>query len=66
MTDATVGITVGPTLVGYLSDHAFTGADGIRYAMTAAVLGVGGTLVAILPTGRGHYDKMVRALEAEG
>jgi MFS family permease len=66
MTNATLGTTVGPTLVGYLSDHVFMGADGIRYAMTTVVLGIGGTLVAFLLTGRRHYDRLVRAVEAEG
>lgn len=66
MTNATLGTTIGPTLVGFLSDNVFTGADGIRYAMVTVVLGIGGTLVAVLLTGRRHYDRLVRAVEAEG
>lgn len=65
MTNATLGTTVGPTMVGLLSDNVFTGADGIRYAMVTVVLGIGGMLVAVLLTGRRHYDRLVRAVEAD-
>lgn len=66
MTNATLGTTIGPTLVGFLSDNVFTGADGIRYAMVTVVLGIGGAFVAILLTGRRPYERLVRAVEAEG
>ncbi len=63
ITNGTIGVFVGPTTVGLLTDTVF-GAAGIRYAMTAVVLVVGGLLTLLMTTGAKPYSAMVKRLEA--
>jgi MFS family permease len=63
ITNGTIGVFVGPTTVGLLTDTVF-GANGIRYAMTAVVLVVGGFLTVLMSTGRKPYTRAVQAIEA--
>jgi MFS family permease len=65
MTNSLIGTTLGPVGVGYLSDHVFVARDGIRYAMAAVLLIIGGLLTAYLATGRRAYAAAVAELEAE-
>jgi MFS family permease len=64
ITNGTIGVFAGPAAVGFLTDRLFTGHDGIRYAMSAVVLAMGGLLFLLMLTGRRAYAGMVRALEA--
>ena len=41
-----IGLGVGPMIVGFMSDHVFTGPTGIRYAM-ALVIGVAAPLLLL-------------------
>jgi MFS family permease len=61
--NGTIGVFAGPTVVGLLTDTVFKGHDGIRYAMSLVVLGVGGSLTLLLASGLGAYGRAVRQLE---
>jgi MFS family permease len=64
ITNGTIGVFAGPAAAGVLTDHLFTGHDGIRYAMSTVVLVGGGLLTLLMLTGRKAYGGMVKALEA--
>ncbi len=42
-----MGLVVGPLVIGLMSDHVFTGVDGVRYSL-AAVLAVAAPVMCIL------------------
>jgi MFS family permease len=63
MTNSLIGTTLGPSVVGYLSDHVFRTPDGIRYSLATVLLVIGGGLIAYLSTGLKAYARAVTELE---
>jgi len=61
--NATIGVFLGPTIVGVLNDHVFTETDGIRYSMATVIAVVGTILVCVLMTGRKAYASAAAELE---
>jgi MFS family permease len=59
-----IGLLVGPTAVGWLNDHVFTAADGVRASLAIVVLVAAGALTIYLASGRRAYREAVEDLEA--
>ncbi|MBK6597865.1 MAG: MFS transporter [Proteobacteria bacterium] len=61
---SSIGLLLGPSLVGLLNDLWFTDPAGIRYSLSLTALVAGGLLTAYLISGRRHYAQAVAELEA--
>jgi MFS family permease len=58
------GLLIGPTAVGLLNDHVFTGPGGVRWSLVAVTLVVGGALTLYTVRGLRAYGDAVERLEA--
>jgi MFS family permease len=59
-----LGLLIGPTAVGLLNDHVFTGPTGVRWSLVLVVLVAAGALVVYLATARRPYRRAVEELES--
>jgi MFS family permease len=57
------GLLIGPTAIGLLNDHVFTGPTGVRYSLTWLVLLAAGALTLYFARGRRAYALAVDELE---
>ena len=58
------GLLVGPWAVGFMNDHLFTDAGGVRYSLAVVALVCGGALTLYALTGQQAYGATVARLEA--
>ena len=59
-----IGLSLGPTMVGVLTDNVFTGTAGIAAALTAVAVGAALPALAILAAGLRRYGAEVAAVSA--